>query len=71
MQVRTFVADEAGVATVDWVVVASVMVALGVAVKDQVDDGLSVHSSEIRDEFQGGLFDSAWDANLAVPIEAP
>ncbi len=57
--------DEA-VVTVDYVVVMAALVGVGVWMADTTNADLSEHSAVIRGEMQGGMFETAWDADLAV-----
>ncbi len=57
---------EHGVATVDYVAVLAALVGLGVWLADETNEDLTEHSANIRGEMQDGLFETAWDNQLAV-----
>lgn len=46
---KRFLADEAGAVTVDWVVLASVVIGLAIAVLATVSDGTQALSGELND----------------------
>ena len=64
--IKFFAKDECGAATVDWVVVASVLTALGLSMTNTLTDALTSHSSDLRDDLYVGQFTTAWDAHIPV-----
>ncbi|MEQ9259750.1 MAG: hypothetical protein RIG84_11695 [Roseovarius sp.] len=46
-QIRIFLQDESGAATVDWVVLTAAVVGLGVAAVDTVEQGVTSLASDI------------------------
>ncbi|MEX3015916.1 hypothetical protein [Gymnodinialimonas hymeniacidonis] len=61
-----FWTKDKGVVTIDYVVVMAALVGVGVWMADTTNADLSEHSAVIRGEMQGGMFETAWDADLAV-----
>jgi len=58
--------NEDGAVTVDYVVVMAVLVGLGAAISDMANGGLNTHSGNLQGELQNGIFETAWDNDLAV-----
>jgi hypothetical protein len=61
-----FWTQDEGAVTVDYVVVMAALVGVGVWLMGATNDDLSEHSSVIRGEMQNGMFETAWDNELAV-----
>ena len=69
MDCRNFFKDESGAATVDYVVIVALLVGLGLAITDSTGSAMGEHARGIRGELQGGLFETAWDDQLAVQVD--
>jgi hypothetical protein len=67
--VRRFVAEELGVATVDWVIITSAATAAGIMALSLGQDGLGQYSSDVRDEVQAPYFQTSWTQDLEIPPE--
>ncbi|MEP5761646.1 MAG: pilus assembly protein [Litoreibacter sp.] len=50
--VKTFLADESGAVTVDWVVLTAAIVGLGIAVMASISGGLESLSGDIQEQLE-------------------
>ena len=67
--VRHFLANQDGVATVDWVLVCCSATAAGIMALNMGQETLGQYSSDVRDEVQGPVFQAAWTEQLDIPPE--
>ncbi|MBF9060029.1 hypothetical protein HKCCSP123_12630 [Rhodobacterales bacterium HKCCSP123] len=65
--VRRFVANQEGVATVDWVLVCCSATAAGMMAMNMGQDSLGPYSSDVRAEVQGPYFQAAWTEQMDIP----
>ena len=61
--VKTFLADESGAVTVDWVVLTAAIVGLGIAVMASVSGGLEDLSGDIEDQLTGQGISTTFSSN--------
>jgi hypothetical protein len=63
---KTFLSNEDGLVTIDWVVILAGLTALGIVMVDHLGDALSEHSQNMRGELQDPHFDTTWFDHVAV-----
>jgi len=68
-QIKEFLASEAGVATVDWVVLCAAATGAALIALDMGQDNLGGYSRDIRDEMQQPLFHTDWTTEMEVKPE--
>jgi len=59
-KIKTFIADEDGAVTVDWVVLTAALVGLGIAVLAAVETGLADLSGDIASELEGDIIQTTF-----------
>ena len=68
-RLRGYCRDEAGVATVDWVLICCGATAMGVMALNMGQESLGDYSSGVRDEVQSPYFETSWTDTLDIPPE--
>jgi Flp pilus assembly pilin Flp len=64
MLVRTFLNDNSGAVTLDWVVLTAALVGTGIAVMSTVSTGVDGLSSQTESELQGSIIRTSFVGNL-------
>lgn len=64
MLVRTFLNDNSGAVTLDWVVLTAALVGTGIAVMSTVSTGIDGLSSQTEAELQGSIIRTSFVGNL-------
>ena len=60
-KIRSYLADEDGAVTVDWVVLTAALVGLAIAVLAAVETGLADLSGDIASELQNDIIDTTFN----------
>ncbi|NKX46289.1 hypothetical protein [Roseicyclus persicicus] len=69
LALRRFGAEEDGLSTVDWVVIAAGATAMGIMTLSTGRDTATDYSADIRTELEGGRFVAPWLD--ALPVQQP
>lgn len=64
-----FARQEAGVATVDWVMLCSGATVMGLIALNMGQASVGTYSANLRDEVQSPYFQTGWTSTLAIPPE--
>jgi hypothetical protein len=59
--------QEAGVATVDWVLLCSGATAIAIMALNMGQSSVSTYSANVRDEVQSPYFETSWTSALDIP----
>jgi hypothetical protein len=65
-EILRFFSVEEGVATVDWVVIAAGLTALGLMILTFGQEGLGTFTADVRDEVQSPYFETSWTDSLPI-----